>query len=217
MCYFFPMRLEDSLTKDRIIMLLKKAGGMTAEDLSRQIGITPMGVRQHLLSLERKGMVEYEARKHGIGRPVFIYKLTDKADDIFPKSYGRFALDMLNDIEELDGREKVTELFRMRKEKLFKERSAALGGIQDFNEKVRTLTKMLEGEGYLIELKENGREDMLLNQFNCPVSRVASQYNEACRYELELLNDLLGRSIQRKGCMAAGDPVCSFLIPSVKA
>ena len=92
------MRIEDGQTKDRIIMMLKKVGGLTADDLSKRIGITPMGVRQHLIALERKGIVNYDARKHGIGRPVFIYNLTEKADDIFPKIYGEFSLGLLKDL-----------------------------------------------------------------------------------------------------------------------
>ena len=210
---FFPMRLEEGQTKDRIILLLKRTGGMTAEDLSRQIGITPMGVRQHLLSLERKGMVEYEARKHGIGRPVFIYKLTLKADEIFPKGYDQFALEVLKDIESIDGRHKVDELFRIRKERLLKDRTSLMDHGLDIHEKVKTLSRVLQQEGYFVELKENGKDSYLLSQFNCPLSKVATSYPEACKYELELYNELFGTNVTRTFCMAQGDPSCTFMIP----
>jgi len=209
------MRLEEGQTKDRIIMLLKRTGGMTAEDMSKQIGITPMGVRQHLLSLERKGMVEYEPRKHGIGRPVFIYKLTVKADEIFPKGYDRFAIEILRDIESLDGRHKVDELFRIRKERLLKDRVGLMDHGPELPEKVKALSKLLQQEGYFVELKENGKDAYVLSQFNCPLSKVATYYPEACKYELELYNELFGKNIVRASCMAQGDPSCTFLIPKV--
>jgi predicted ArsR family transcriptional regulator len=207
------MRLEEGQTKDRIIMLLKRTEGMTAEDMSRQIGITPMGIRQHLLSLERKGMVEYEARKHGIGRPVFMYKLTHKADDVFPKGYDRFAVEVLKDIESLDGRNKVDELFRIRKDRLLKDRMGLMEQGLEFPDRVKALSRILQQEGYFVELKENGRDSFLLNQFNCPLSKVATYYPEACKYELELYNELFGKSVLRNSCMAQGDPSCTFLIP----
>jgi predicted ArsR family transcriptional regulator len=206
------MRLDESMTKDKIIMLLKKSGGMTAEKLSKQIGITPMGVRQHLLSLERKAMVEYESRKHGIGRPVFIYRLTQKADDMFPKAYHELAMDILGDIEALDGRQKVDQLFRMRKAKLFKERNIHMPDLPDISGRVKALAGLLEKEGYVAELAENGK-NFLLSEYNCPLSRVAVQYPEACQYDLELMNDLLGGNVSRTACMASGDPSCTFVIP----
>lgn len=207
------MRLEEGQTKDRIIMLLKRTGGMTAEDLSKQIGITPMGVRQHLLSLERKGMVGYEARKHGIGRPVFIYKLTEKADEVFPKSYDRFALEVLKDIESLDGRQKIDELFRLRKERLLKERTALLEPSQELAERIRAVSKLLQNQGYFIDLKDTSKDSFMLSQFNCPLSKVAMHYPEACKYEIELYNELFGRTVSRTSCMAQGDPSCTFNIP----
>ena len=207
------MRIEDGQTKDRIIMLLKKTGGLTAEDLSKRVGITPMGIRQHLIALERKGVVNYDARKHGIGRPVFVYNLTERADDMFPKVYRDFSLDVLKDLESLDGRDKVSGLFRMRKERLLESRRKRLVN-HDFHGKVKALSTMLEEEGYFTELDE-ADGNYTLNQYNCPISKVASYYNEACNYETELLSELLGRQVSMKRAIPFGDHYCSFKIPMV--
>ncbi len=205
------MRIEDGQTKDRIIMLLKKTGGLTAEDLSKRVGITPMGIRQHLIALERKGIVDYDAKKHGIGRPVFVYSLTERADDMFPKVYRDFSLDLLKDLESLDGRDKVDGLFKIRKERLLQARGKQLAN-QDFHGKLRALSNMLEEEGYFTELDENDG-NYTLNQYNCPISKVASYYNEACGYETELLSELLGRQVFMKRSIPLGDHYCSFKIP----
>ncbi len=205
------MRIEDGQTKDRIIMLLKKTGGLTAEDLSKRVGITPMGIRQHLIALERKGIVSYDAKKHGIGRPVFIYSLTDRADDIFPKVYRDFSLDLLKDLERLDGRGKIEGLLRMRKQRLLEARGKRLEN-HDFHGKIKALSTMLEEEGYFTELDENDG-NYTLNQYNCPISKVASHYSEACGYEAELLSELLGRQVFMKRSIPLGDHYCSFNIP----
>ena len=204
------MRIEDGQTKDRIIMLLKKTGGLTADDLSKRVGITPMGIRQHLIALERKGIVNYDSRKHGIGRPVFVYSLTERADDIFPKVYRDFSLDLLKDLESLDGRDKVDGLFRIRKERLLESRGKQLAN-QDFHGKIKALSNMLEEEGYFTELAENDG-NYTLNQYNCPISKVASHYSEACGYETELLSELLGRQVFMKRSIPLGDHYCSFKI-----
>ena len=208
------MRLEDAQTKDRIILFLKKSGGLTAEQLSKKIGITPMGIRQHLLALERKGIVNYEARKHGIGRPIFIYKLTVKADDLFPKRYHGFALDMLKDLESLDGRAKINELLRLRKERLLKEKSALLKGAGGLAGKLKALAGMLDEEGYIMDTREDG-EGFVLTSYNCPLSKVAGSYGEVCQYEHELISELLGGNVSKLSSIQTGHDSCSFRVCSL--
>ena len=69
-----------------------------------------MGIRQHLLSLERRGLIEYITKRQGIGRPAFLYKLTKKADNLFPKEYDKFIVNLFRDIEKNDGDEKIEEI-----------------------------------------------------------------------------------------------------------
>jgi predicted ArsR family transcriptional regulator len=204
--------IDDNPTRQQIVMLLKKAEYMTVVEISREMGITSMAVRQHLMSLERKGLIRFEAKKYGIGRPVFIYRLTEKARNIFPNSYGSFLVDVLRIVEELDGRDKVDRIFRKRKQSLFEEKQKALSGARSFEEKVVRFSETLEKDGFLVELEEeNG--DFNLKQLNCLLLGVSSEYPEACRYEIELYRDLLGGGVSRSQCQREGDPFCAYIVP----
>lgn len=204
------MRFSDG-TKDKIILLLKKTGGLTAEELSRQVGITPMGVRQHLITLERKSIISYEAKKHGIGRPVFVYKLTDRADDIFQKNYSGFILDLLSDLELLDGRPKLGALFKKRKERLVKERARLLEPY-GFHDRITALSNLLEEDGYLVDLDDDG-QNYGLSLHNCPLSRVSCRYPEVCNEELKQISELLDTSAVMAKTIPFGDPFCLIQIP----
>lgn len=46
-------------TAERILFLLKTRAPLTASDLARDLGITAMGVRQHLARLEDDGLVAF--------------------------------------------------------------------------------------------------------------------------------------------------------------
>ena len=46
-------------TRTNIVNLLKINGKMTINEVSAQLDMSSMGVRQHLGSLERDGLVEY--------------------------------------------------------------------------------------------------------------------------------------------------------------
>ena len=203
--------LNENPTREKIIKLLKKNGPMPIETLSKELKITSMGIRQHLLSLERKGLIDYVTRKKGIGRPAFLYKLTDKADNLFPKAYHSFIIDTLKDIERNEGREKIDELFKWRKMRLIKDTRDILSD-KNLDEKVYGLRDMLELKGYFVELDENDSM-YTLKEFNCPIFQVASEFKEACKHELQFYKEVLGRDVNRSECMSDGNVSCTYTIP----
>ena len=54
---------------ERILFLLKTRAPLTASDLARDLGITAMGVRQHLARLEADGLVAFADERKSVGRP----------------------------------------------------------------------------------------------------------------------------------------------------
>lgn len=207
------MRLDDNSTRNSIIKLLKKSSGLSIEELSKCIQITPMGIRQHLLALEKKGVVTYISKKHGIGRPGFVYMLTDLADTLFPKSYDKFAIEILNDINNYEGSEKLHTIFRRRKDKQLHTLKDALAGFGTFDDTVNGLKNVLESEGLIVELtRSNGNYH--LKHYNCPIRKVAAHFKELCTYELQLYQELLGKQVTREQNMAEGSPACFYKIPA---
>jgi predicted ArsR family transcriptional regulator len=204
--------VSENPTREKILFLLKKKGPLSIDDLSRQMGITPMGIRQHLISLERKGLVDYIARRYGVGRPAFLYKLTEKADDLFPKAYHKFILTTLKELEKNEGRDKVDEIFRWRKEKILKDKKEALSEKKSLQDRVFALKDVLESDGYLVDLDMDDN-NFILKEFNCPIARVASEYREACKYELQVYRELLRKEVTRQECIAEGSPSCTYVIP----
>jgi len=203
---------DENSTRKNIIFLLKKNGRMSIEELSKVIDITPMGIRQHLLSLEKKGYVTYLTKKCGIGRPGFVYMLTEAADDLFPKSYDSFAIGILRDIRKHDGHEKVDRIFGWRRERLYTLMKGALAGKERLDDVLPALKRILEAEGHLVEIgKHNGH--YFLRQFHCPLNKVAQEFADACRHELQLYRDLINKDITREQSIADGETACVYTIP----
>lgn len=204
--------IDENSTRKTIIQRLKKSGGMSIDELSREINITPMGVRQHLLSLEKKGIVSYIARRQGIGRPGFIYMLTDSANDFFPSAYDNFALGALRDLKKHDGPEKVEKIFSWRKDRLLKTYREALAGREGIDDTVSGLKQFLEQNGHYVELTRNNG-NYHLSQYHCPISKIATEFGEACKHELQLYKELLGKNITREHTVAEGATACLYIIP----
>lgn len=205
--------LTENPTRRKIIVTLKKNGEMTVEDLSKVINITPMGVRQHLLILERNGIVEYVTKKQGVGRPGFLYRLTESAENLFPKTYQNLAIDILTDISEREGREKIMEIFRRRKERLYNEKIGLLSEKSHLKDKLTTLAEALNREGNMVEIDEDDKY-FKFKQYNCPIHKVAKRFKEACVNDHELMKELLGvRDILHKERISDGSQACVYLIP----
>ena len=204
--------LDENSTRKNIIVLLKKHSCMSIEELSRVIDITPMGIRQHLLALEKKRLVTYVSKKRGIGRPGFVYMLTEAANELFPKSYDKFALGLLRDIKKHDGHEKIDKIFGWRRDRLFKLKKEALSGMDSLDDTLQGFKQILEAEGHFVELsKNNGHYH--LKQYHCPINKVAAEFKDACAHELQLYRDLIGKNVTREQSLSEGAPACLYVIP----
>ena len=205
--------LDDNTTRNSIIQLLKKSGGLSIEELSKSIHITPMGIRQHLLSLEKKGIVTYIAKKHGIGRPGFFYMLTDSAEGLFPKSYDKFALEVLEFLRESEGPEKLDLFFKWRKDLQLKAIRNSLAGLETLEVTLKGLKDMLQSEGHIVELARNNGH-YHFKQYNCPINKIAAEFKDICMYELQLYRELFGQQVIMEQNMTEGSHACIYKIPA---
>lgn len=208
--------MNESPTRRKLIMLIKKGRGTTVDELSGQLGITPMGVRQHLIALEKRGIVKFTPFRHGIGRPKFQYRLTEKATDAFPHAYNKLATDILRFIKEVDGKVKVEELFKKRKENILAEKEKLLPERTKLSARVSAMADILNKDGYMVEVEETDKT-FKLKKFHCPISEIAHEFKDPCHYELELYKDIFNKGVQREHCQTDGHHSCTYVIPKVTA
>lgn len=199
-------------TRREILKTLKKRGGMTTDELSEVLGITAMGVRRHLMTLERDGLVEYESVQRGVGRPSYVYSLTNLADELFPKNYSQFANELLDIVKSLDGEERIEELFAKRMERLESSFRPHLAD-KDLKDQIAELTRIQKENGYLAEWEQVDDDTFIFVEHNCAIAQVANACGSACDYELKLYENLLdAEEIVRESHMASGDICCRYRI-----
>lgn len=199
-------------TRREILMTLKKRGGLTADELSEVLGITAMGVRRHLMTLERDGLVQYTPVQRGVGRPSYVYSLTELADDLFTKNYDQFANELLNILRMVDGDDKIEQLFAIRMERLEASIAPHMAG-RDLPEQVAELARIQTEKGYLAEWEQLDDGSLALVEHNCAIAKIADTCNFACDYEMQLLNNLLDADeIVREDHIAGGDISCRYRI-----
>ncbi|GAB4537768.1 MAG: transcriptional regulator [Anaerolineae bacterium] len=198
-------------TRRRILIALKERGGMTADELAEKLGISAVAVRRHLANLERDQLVDHEQTQRGMGRPSYVYRLTDAAHHIFPHNYDQMASYLLEAIQALYGPEAVERIFEQRTQELAASYRPRVHG-KDLPARLEQLARLREADGYMPVWEEQPDGSYLLRQYHCPILLVAEGCTEACNHELALFVDLLDAEVTRQTHQVAGDPECSYRI-----
>jgi predicted ArsR family transcriptional regulator len=198
------MNMEhDTSTRKTIVKMLKMRGPLGVGEMARQLGITEMAVRRHLNTLERDGYIDSQIVRQSMGRPMHVYRLTEAAEDLFPKNYHALTLDLLGELEG-EGAADVGVLFGKRKVKLAQKYGPVMEG-KPLKERVAALADIQNANGYMVDGFE-------LKEHNCPISQVANRYNVACECEQQLFEGLLQADVQRTECLANGGGKCVYKI-----
>ncbi len=198
-------------TKQRVLSLLKMNGGLTTSDLSDMLGISATAVRRHLNTLEAQALVSHRTEQRGMGRPSFIYELTDRASDVFPQSYADFATNILRELMELDGPEKLGELFQRQQERRREQYVSRASG-KTLSDRVASVARLLESEGRMTTWERLSDGRFILREHNCPILKVAQEFDHPCRCEIDLLQDTLQAKVKRVGHIPDGDIACVYEI-----
>jgi len=204
-------------TKSQILGLLKRSGGSTVEELASSLSLARMTVRQHLATLERDDLVTAREVRRATGRPHFLYTLTDKGEETFPKRYDRLADMIIDEVGLLDGSEidglspveKKALLFRKLAQRLAEQYASRVEG-KRLEERVQTVTEILQSESGFAEWRkvESGFEIL---DYNCAYRKVAEN-QDLCAWHLELLTRLLGGPVRAVSFQSKGGDMCRFVV-----
>ncbi|MSQ15284.1 MAG: ArsR family transcriptional regulator [Dehalococcoidia bacterium] len=207
-------------TRWRIVTILKKSGGSTVDELASSLSLAPMTVRQHLSVLEKDTFIEYQEVKKASGRPHFLYRLTARADELFPKGYDRLAKRLLTEISEPHTRrfndppsenDRLGFLFNNMADRIASEYENRVNGLT-LKERVENVTKIFrDDEGTLSEWSEL-EDGFEIRDYNCPYYKIAIEDDHLCKWHTTLLSKMLKAEITMEQCIADGSHRCQYKI-----
>jgi DeoR family transcriptional regulator, suf operon transcriptional repressor len=198
-------------TRRTILQYLKMRGEALTDEIAVRLDISAQGVRQHLLAMERDGLVGHDERRDGLGRPKFAYSLTSTGDMLFPRNYADLTNEILGYVEDEDP-ELLERIFDKRAQRRLAEaRKRTIGS--SFSEKVQTIARILDEDGYLAEFVAQGDGTFVITEHNCAVLSVALRYGHACSSELAFLQAALPEAdVLRIAHRIAGGHVCAYRV-----
>jgi predicted ArsR family transcriptional regulator len=194
-------------TRGRIVLLLRK-GGLTVNDLAKELGLTDNAVRAHLLALERDGLVQQQGTVKGFRKPHYVYGLSESARDLFPRPYGVLFNRLLSSLKEALSR--AAFLGRL------KEVGSSIGaetspnGNSTQEDRIQTALAAIESMGGSAQVvKENGHT--VIRSSGCPFSEAVEEHPEVCKVTESMLSEILHADVEEI-CDRTGSPKCKFVV-----
>ena len=197
-------------TRDKILNTLLTQRQATIKQLSEVVGINGISVRHHLINLQAEGLVTAEEQRHGVGRPAFVYRLTEKGMERFPTNYLKLTNYLLTELEETLSPEEVEATFK-RIGKKQAEESTNIDKNQPIETQLEQLANQLASDRFMLSWKKEG-DSIILQSDNCPYLHVGKEHHEICKIDETLFSEALGREVKLETCMLRGDPRCTYKI-----
>ena len=195
------------------LRVIQRLGSASVKELEADLGVTTTAVREQIAHLMREGFIQATRVRGVVGRPYYVYSLTAKAHDLFPKDYASLALLMLEETLLLHGQEGLRMLLNRVSRRMAEKLGGAAEG-KDLSQKLMGLVASLGETGMEVSMQPivGSAGDFVLKTHTCPYFHVAMDHREICDMESEMLSELLGPGIEIKlgGRIVEGQCACEF-------
>ena len=201
-------------TADRILFRLKTRGPETISSIGSAFGVTSEAVRQLMVKLEAEGLVSFENRREGRGRPKRVWSLTEQGHARYPDRHSDLTVGLLEAVRAEFGDQGLDRLIARREQEQRDAYRAAMEGADDLEQRVARLAELRDREGYMAEWRREADGSLLLIEHHCPICAAATACQGLCRSELAVFRDVLGAGaeVERTDHLLAGARRCAYRI-----
>lgn len=200
-------------SSDSLLFQLKTMGPVQAEKLAQRLGISPQAVRQQMDRLRDLGLVQYQDRAAGPGRPKRFWSLTEQGQARFPDSHAQLTVGLIEAMRAEFGEAGLDRLIARREREMAESYKAALAPKPSLEGKIAALAALRAAEGYMARW-EAAPDGFLLIEDHCPICAAAKACQGFCRSELALFEVALGPGcrVERIDHLLAGARRCAYRI-----
>jgi predicted ArsR family transcriptional regulator len=189
----------------------------------RWLGISRQAVRLQMDRLAEEGLVRSVSESRGVGRPKFLWSLTERGHARFPDSHAQMTVEFIEAIREEFGTKGLDRLIARREAAAAEGYQRSLGSATTLPARLACLAQLRAAEGYMAEWQALDDGSFLLLENHCPICAAAEACQGFCRSELLLFRSLLAPAeVERTDHILAGARRCAYRVtppspPSVSA
>jgi predicted ArsR family transcriptional regulator len=198
----------------KLLYTLKSRGPLATGALARTLGITVVGVRQHLAKLQAEGLVAFDDQAGEVGRPKRVWRLSAKGHGRFPDTHGDLAVNLIGGIRSVFRESGLDRLIEARQGSTVAAYRKALEPCSGIEDRIRTVARLRTEEGYMAEFEAQPDGSFLLIENHCPICAAAKTCQGFCRSELELFRAAFGAgtSVMRQEHLLSDGRRCVYRV-----
>jgi len=186
----------------RVMNELKRTQGLCVADLAARLGMSYMGIKGVCLDLEKRGLLDTWRSPQPIGRPQMLYRLTERAHDLFPTTSNAMTIDVLTAAQKLFGPTAAEKLLLVAFQKTTADYAARIKGTV-LAERAKWLARLRDHDGYMAESAEADGAVRIV-EHHSPILDLLRAFPLIARLESEMFARLLGVPVRREETSAAG-------------
>jgi predicted ArsR family transcriptional regulator len=187
---------------------LKVSGGLPVSELAKQVDASYMAVKQHCEELMQLGYLERSrVPRTAVGRPEIFYRLSGKADALFPDAGVAFTLKLLEELKSLFGEVAADKLLFQYFEKEGERWESHLTKFELPWQKACKLMELREKSGVYGRCEVAADESWRMVEYHHPLQRIFEVYPRALVMEQRQLEKVLGCRLLRQEVRGGGPAV----------
>lgn len=197
----FSQALRDIARRSytEILEALKRSDGMAVSELSKELSMSYMGVKQHCVNLEKRGYLEtWRVPRSQVGRPEKLYRLTDKCDELFPTAGAGLTLSVMRGVRQMYGEAAPEKLLMHHFEEQRMAWAPKVTAAQALVERVTRLTELRDATGAFSRCRYDAQDGLRIEEYHNPLESIFREYPNAQRMELQMMERLLGTKVNRR-------------------
>ena len=203
--------LVSSDTRRELLQIIKRRGSLSVDEAMDALGMARTTVREHLLQLKEKGLLDRTVERKGRGRPSHRYSMTRRAKVLFPSRDGELMGRLLQFLENRGAEELVKTFFEdywdARTEAVKRRlRNASTG---DVEAQLDVLRGILEEEGFMPDIEREGNR-VTIRECNCPFPESVKHTKIPCQLERAFYEALFETELERVTYIPEGNAACSY-------
>lgn len=203
--------LVSSDTRRELLQIIKRRGSLSVDEAMEALGMARTTVREHLLQLKDKGLVDRSVERKGRGRPSHRYEMTRQAKVLFPSRDGELLGRLIKFLRD-EGADGAVERFF---ETYWDERTEAVKrklrevAPDDLETQLEVLRDILEEEGFMPEVdREEGR--VTIRECNCPFPEAVKETRIPCQLEKTFFETIFETELDRVSYIPDGRSACTY-------
>lgn len=213
-----PKQISGS-PRSEVLRVIQRAGSASIKELEAQLGVTTTAVREQVAHLLHEGFIQATRVRGEVGRPYYVYSLTTKAQELFPKDYATLALLLLEEMRAVYGRDGVAQILNRVSRRMAEKLVGQEEEERELSQKLLGLVASLGETGMEVSMQpvDDQEGGYVLRTHTCPYFDVAISHREICEMEQEMLSDLLGQDVEVKlaGRIVEGQCACDFHVTRI--